>query len=82
MGGKSGIGRPDIVVKDSANRRAIILEIKHSQTKSAMEKDCETAVNQIAVQKYARDFLDGYKIMRCYGVSFFQKQCMVKYLEI
>ncbi len=77
-----GIGRPDIVVKDSANRRAIILEIKHSQTKSAMEKDCETAVNQIAVQKYARDFLDGYKIMRCYGVSFFQKQCMVKYLEI
>ena len=47
-----------------------------------MEKDCETAVNQIAVQKYARDFLDGYKIMRCYGVSFFQKQCMVKYLEI
>lgn len=74
-----GLGRPDILLKDKRNRRAIIIEAKKSKKKSDMEQDCDQAINQIIKEKYAEG-LYGYTQILCYGISFFQKQAMVKKL--
>lgn len=58
-----------------------IRERSNIQKKEELAGDCETAVNQIAVRKYAQDFLDGYKTVVCYGIAFFKKQCLLKRTE-
>lgn len=77
-----GEGRPDMVIKDSKNRRVMIIEAKYSKSKAALERDCSTAVNQVRIQKYAQDYLDGYNTIICYGAAFFRKQCLVKKIDI
>ena len=76
---EKGLGRPDILLKDKRNRRAIIIEAKKSKKESDMDKDCDEAVNQIIMGKYAEG-LYGYTQIFCYGISFFQKQAKVKKL--
>lgn len=76
---EKGLGRPDILLKDKRNRRAIIIEAKKSKKESDMDKDCDEAVNQIIMGKYAEG-LYGYTKIFCYGISFFQKQAKVKKL--
>lgn len=76
---EKGLGRPDILLKDKRNRRAIIVEAKKSKKESHMDKDCHEAINQIITGKYAEG-LYGYKQIFCYGISFFQKQAKVKKL--
>ena len=77
---EKGLGRPDIVLKDRRNRRAIILEAKKSDKESDLEKDCDKALKQIVDEKYAEG-MDGYGKILCYGVAFFQKQAKVKLLK-
>ena len=77
-----GSGRPDVVVKDSRNRRVLIIEVKISDSQEKLESDCLSAVNQIATRQYVRDYLTGYRTIVCYGVSFFKKECLVKRIEI
>ena len=77
-----GSGRPDVVVKDSRNRRVLIIEVKISDSQEQMESDCLSAVKQIAARQYVRDYLTGYRTIVCYGVSFFKKECLVKRIEI
>lgn len=77
-----GEGRPDVVVKDMDNRRVIILEAKRSKCMEDMEKDCQQAFEQINVQRYAEDFLDGYRTVICYGVAFYKKQCLIKRIDV
>ena len=74
---EKGLGRPDIVLKDEDNRRAIIIEAKKSESESEMDKDCEEALKQIVTKKYAEG-LYGYEQVLCYGISFFQKQARVQ----
>lgn len=74
---EKGLGRPDILLKDDDNRRAVIIEAKRSCHESDMEADCEESLNQISRRKYAQG-LYGYEQIYCYGVAFFQKQAMVK----
>lgn len=74
---EKGLGRPDILLKDKRNRRAIIIEAKKSQKESDMNKDCDEAIDQIVVGKYAEG-LYGYTEILCYGISFFQKQAKIK----
>lgn len=74
---EKGLGRPDILLKDKRNRRALIIEAKKSRRESEMEKDCEEAIGQIISEKYAEG-LYGYTQIFCYGISFFQKQAKVK----
>ena len=76
---EKGLGRPDIVLKDEDNRRAIIIEAKKSESESEMDKDCEEALKQIVTKKYAEG-LYGYEQVLCYGISFFQKQARVRLL--
>lgn len=76
---EKGLGRPDILVKDKRNRRAIIIEAKRSKKEDDMDKDCEKALEQIVREKYGEG-LYGYTEILCYGVAFFQKQARVKKL--
>ena len=74
---EKGLGRPDILLKDKKNRRAIIIEAKKSDKESDLAKDCEEAIKQIVKEKYAEG-LKGYEEIICYGASFFQKQVKLK----
>lgn len=74
---EKGLGRPDILLKDKRNRRAIIIEAKKSKKESDMDQDCDQAIDQIMKEKYAEG-LYGYTQILCYGISFFQKQAKVK----
>jgi hypothetical protein len=74
---EKGLGRSDILLKDDDNRRAIIIEAKKSRKESDMDMDCDKALKQIAMGKYAEG-LRGYEQVVCYGVAFFEKQAEVK----
>ena len=76
---EKGLGRPDILLKDKRNRRAVIIEAKKSKKETDMDKDCAKAIDQIITEKYAEG-LYGYKQILCYGIAFFQKQAKVKKL--
>ncbi|MBR1477198.1 MAG: AAA family ATPase [Lachnospiraceae bacterium] len=76
---EKGLGRPDILLKDEDNRRAIIIEAKKSDKEADLDKDCDEAIDQIITEKYAEG-LYGYEQILCYGVAFFQKQARVKLL--
>jgi hypothetical protein len=74
---EKGLGRPDSLLKDKKNRRAIIIEAKKSDKESDMDKDCKEAIKQIVKEKYAEG-LKGYEEIICYGAAFFQKQVKLK----
>ena len=77
---ESGNGRPDIVMTElKFMGRAIILELKISDTFRGMEKKCEEALAQIEEQKYAVPLEDdGYQEILKYAVCFFKKGCIVR----
>lgn len=77
---ETDLGRPDILLKDKRNRRAIIIEAKKSRKETDLDKDCDEALDQIITEKYA-DGLYGYEQIFCYGIAFFQKQARVKKME-
>ena len=74
---EKGLGRPDILLKDRKNRRAIIIEAKKSDKESDMDRDCREAIKQIVKENYAEG-LKGYEEIICYGAAFFQKQAKLK----
>ena len=78
---EKGLGRPDILLKDEDNRRAIIIEAKKSEKEADLDKDCDEAIDQIITEKYAEG-LYGYKQILCYGVAFFKKQAKVKLFSV
>ena len=80
---ESGNGRPDIVMTESKFRgRAMILELKISDTIQGMEKKCEEALTQMEEQKYESPLEeDCYQPILKYAICFFKKRCMVKKAE-
>ena len=76
---EKGLGRPDILLKDRKNRRALIIEAKKSDKEPGLDKACDKAIKQIIDEKYAEG-LYGYDQILCYGVAFYQKQAKVKLL--
>ena len=80
---ESGNGRPDIVMTESKFRgRAMILELKISDTITDMEKKCEEALTQIEEQKYESSLEeDCFQPILKYAICFFRKRCMVKKAE-
>ena len=80
---ESGNGRPDIVMTESKFRgRAMILELKISDTITDMEKKCEEALTQIEEQKYESSLEeDCFQPILKYAICFFKKRCMVKKAE-
>ncbi len=78
---ESGNGRSDIVVKSPSLRgRSFILELKVSDSIDELEADAKKALRQIYDKKYVEELLgEGYQRIDCYGVSFFRKDCEVRF---
>ena len=76
---KRGLGRPDILLTDRRNRRALIIEAKKSVSEAAMEQDCRSALKQIDENQYAEK-LYGYRQVLRYGIAFYRKTALVKLL--
>ncbi len=76
---ESGYGRPDIVLKyPSVRGKAVIMELKVSDSYKAMEEKCKEALEQIEKQKYEVQLRDeGYQDIIKYGVTFYRKECKV-----
>lgn len=75
---EDGTGRSDIVVMDRKNRRAIVIEVKHSHSEKLMEHDCNAALEQIRKKKYKKSVERGYRQVIAYGIAFFEKECKIK----
>lgn len=78
---ESGNGRNDISVKSPSLRgRSFILELKVSKDIDALEADAERALQQIYDKKYMDELRsEGYKKIDCYGISFYRKDCEVRF---
>lgn len=77
---ESGNGRPDIILKyPSVRGKAVIIEIKVSETYRDLEKKCDEALRQIEEQRYDEALRqEGYQNIMKYGVAFYRKECMAK----
>lgn len=78
---ESGSGRSDIMVKSPSLRgRSFVLELKVSKDINALEADAEKALQQIYNKRYMDELrLEGYKKIDCYGISFYRKDCEVRF---
>lgn len=76
---ESGLGRPDLVIKDRARRQAAVIEVKVADSEAGLETGCDTALGQIAEKQYAKGLeRSGFKKVLCFGIAFFRKECLVK----
>ena len=78
---ESGNGRSDIMVRSPSLRgRSFILEVKVSDDINDLEIDAQKALDQIYDKKYMDELrAEGYKKIDCYGISFFRKDCDVRF---
>lgn len=78
---ESGNGRLDIMMKSPSLRgRSFILEIKVSNHIDDLEKDAQKALQQIYDKNYMEELQrEGYRRIDCYGISFFRKDCEVRF---
>ena len=75
---ENGLVRSDVVVKDRQNRKAVVIEVKISDSVDRMERDCQKALRQIEENQYALGIeKEGFKKVIRYGIAFYRKQCMV-----
>ena len=75
---EQGYGRTDIVVRDRSHKRVLIIEAKHAADDKHLEAECRNAVAQIDSRRYADELKKGYRTVLCYGIAFFDKQCLVR----
>ena len=78
---ESGDGRSDITVKSPSLRgRSFILELKVSDSVDNLEVDAERALQQIYDRNYMEELkTEGYRKIDCYGISFYRKDCEVRF---
>lgn len=74
---ESGTGRPDVVVKDKKQRRALVLEVKHAKTESELSAKCAEAAKQMSDRRYLAGIETGYRTRIGYGISFYKKECRI-----
>ena len=74
---ESGNGRPDILIFDMPNRRAVIMELKVAAEYADMQEAAEAALRQIEEKKYASGLPPRVTQVLKYGVAFCKKECLV-----
>lgn len=75
---ESGLGRPDLVIKDKKKRQAAIMEMKIADSLESMQKEEKRALNQIEEMRYADGmYAQGYQKVIEYGAAFYRKSCLV-----
>ena len=76
---ETGKGRADIIIKDFANQRAMIIEAKFTKDEKQIDKLCDDAVKQIADREYGKDINKRvYREVLSLGVVFFEKNAYIK----
>ena len=73
---ETGTGRSDVILKNPRMARVAVFEFKHANTEKQMHSKCDEAVKQIAKREYTFPFRE--ETVYKYGISFFQKKCLVK----
>ena len=73
-----GQGRSDIVVYHPERPQVIIFEAKYAKKLDDLEERCEAALDQIEEKQYTKEFDNGYTSIRCYGIAFYKKCCLVR----
>ena len=80
---ESGLGRPDLVIKDKKKRQAVIIEIKIADSMQSLQKSAEKAMDQIEDMRYADGIsAQGYQKVIKYGAAFYQKNCLISKSEV
>ena len=79
---ESGNGRPDIILRDYNNARAIVFEFKYSENLAAMKRDLAIAVEQIHEKGYSAELLaEGFEVVIGVAIAFFAKRSIVQMLK-
>ena len=73
-----GQGRSDIVVYHPERPQVVIFEAKYAKKLDDLEERCEAALDQIEEKQYTKEFDNGYTSIRCYGIAFYKKCCLVR----
>ena len=80
---ESGLGRPDLVIKNKKKRQAVIIEIKIADSMQSLQKSAEKAKDQINDMRYADGIsAQGYQKVIKYGAAFYQKNCLISKSEV
>ena len=80
---ESGLGRPDLVIKDKKKRQAVIIEIKIADSMQSLQKSAEKAMDQIEDMRYTDGiFAQGYQKVIKYGAAFYRKNCLISKSEV
>ena len=75
---ESGEGFSDIVIETGDAETGIVIEVKYTDEKKDLERDCRKALEQIRDKNYTQIlWQEGYKKMVQYGIAFHLKQCCV-----
>ena len=78
---ESGDGFSDILIEVNEDdlRIGMVLELKYSKTKNALDKECDDALQQIEDKNYDQELREkGYTKILKYGIAFYHKKCRVK----
>ncbi|AOR25135.1 AAA family ATPase [Clostridium taeniosporum] len=81
---EGGTGRSDLFIKSVSKRGiAVVIEFKIAKDIDDLEKRADDALNQIRDKKYDEELRsEGYKNIVKYGISFYQKDCLIKMKDI
>ncbi|MBP1591941.1 MAG: AAA family ATPase [Oscillospiraceae bacterium] len=75
---ESGYGRTDLIIRDTARKSCLILELKHVKEEAEMENALKEAKSQIVRNKYeSRLEYEGYTTRLQYGMVFWGKKCII-----
>lgn len=78
---EAGNGRADIMLRSPSLRgRSFILELKVSEHIDNLEVDAAKALQQIYDKNYIEELrTEGYRNIDCYGISFYRKDCEIRF---
>ena len=79
---ESGLGRADIIVRDTRNSRAAVIEVKHANSMAELSDLADAALQQINDKEYGAPLLGNYETVIHWGMAFFQKKCLAKFEPI
>ena len=75
---ESGLGRPDLVIKDKKKRRVVIMEMKITDSLESMKKAGERASKQLEEIRYADSiYAKKKKKVLKYSAVFYRKSCLI-----
>ncbi|MDO4839790.1 MAG: AAA family ATPase [Desulfovibrionaceae bacterium] len=78
----NGAGMADIIVRDRANKRAAVIEIKrHSDTETPLSSSVDRALRHIADMKYDALLQGDYSVILHWGIACQDKSCVAKSVD-